>query len=162
MQQRSIEAVLERANLAFHNWKAISSANVAIHKQSSTKAENSRLMTPYTKNLPGSLFPVAAMQICMYLPAYDKLSSYFNAQGAGSLSPLLAGSCARTAAVLATSPVELLKTRLQTAPPSSPIAGKAASSYVTVWQSLALHRQVGSLTFTFLFLVLPQATPCQL
>jgi len=84
-----------------------------------------------------------APQICMYLPAYDKLSSYFQTQGAGSLSPLLAGSCARTVAVLATSPVELLKTRLQNAPAASPSSGKsAATSYITVWQSLALHRQV--------------------
>ena len=77
----------------------------------------------------------------MYLPAYDKLSTYFQSQGAGSLSPLLAGSFARTVAVLATSPVELLKTRLQSAPASSPSStGKA--SYVTIWQSLALHKQV--------------------
>lgn len=77
----------------------------------------------------------------MYLPAYDNLSLFFTKQGMGNLSPLFAGSCARTVAVLATSPVELLKTRLQNTP-TSKSGAKGFTNYIGIWQSLALHNQV--------------------
>lgn len=61
----------------------------------------------------------------------------------GNLSPLFAGSCARTVAVLATSPVELVKTRLQnTTTPTNNAQGQTAANYVGVWQSLGLKDQV--------------------
>ena len=78
----------------------------------------------------------------MYLPAYDNLSLFFTKQGMGALSPLFAGSCARTVAVLATSPVELLKTRLQNTPASSKARGQTIANYIGVWQTLALHEKV--------------------
>ena len=80
-----------------------------------------------------------SMQVCLYLPSYDALSGAFQSAGAGKLSPLLAGSAARTVAVLVTSPVELFKTRLQNSQAARTTPGK--SSYLQVWQGLALHKQ---------------------
>ena len=47
----------------------------------------------------------------VYLPMYD----YLNAKlySLGSYSPLVAGAVSRTAAVLVTSPLELLRVRMQ-------------------------------------------------
>lgn len=77
----------------------------------------------------------------MYLPAYDALSTTMHSLGAGHFSPLLAGSAARTAAVLLTSPFELVKTRLQT---SGNVASEA--NFSSVWKSLALREQVSDCT----------------
>ena len=47
----------------------------------------------------------------MYLPLYDYLLTQFS--GLGWSAPLVTGATARTAAVLLTSPLELLRTRMQ-------------------------------------------------
>ena len=86
-------------------------------------------------DVPGSW----CLQVCLYLPAYDSLSSYFSAHGAGNFSPLLAGASARFGAVIATSPFELFKTRLQNAQSATPLRN---ATYRSVWESLALHKQV--------------------
>lgn len=52
------------------------------------------------------------------------------------------GSIARTVAVIATSPVELIKTRLQSAQSTNHFGGSAVNLR-SIWTSLALHKQVG-------------------
>ena len=51
------------------------------------------------------------MQVGIYMPLYDNLLPRFSAYGYAA--PLLAGSLARTVAVLCTSPLELIRTRMQ-------------------------------------------------
>ena len=51
----------------------------------------------------------------IYFPLYDALQARLEGAGGASApyAPLLAGSAARTAAVLCTSPLELIRTRMQ-------------------------------------------------
>lgn len=51
----------------------------------------------------------------IYLPLYDSLLVDLQRIGAGGSAPLLAGTLARTAAVFATAPFELIRTRVQAA-----------------------------------------------
>jgi len=57
----------------------------------------------------------------IYFPLYDALTAHLEASSAwvAPYAPLLAGSAARTVAVLCTSPLELIRTRMQASPPSS-------------------------------------------
>ena len=51
------------------------------------------------------------MQVGVYLPLYDYLMGHMGSLGWSA--PLVAGASSRTAAVLCTSPLELLRTRAQ-------------------------------------------------
>lgn len=53
-----------------------------------------------------------SLQVGVYLPLYDYLMSLL-LPPAGMCAPLMAGSLARTVAVLCTSPLELVRTRMQ-------------------------------------------------
>ena len=52
-------------------------------------------------------------QVGIYFPLYDALAAELAQGPAGPQAPLLAGAAARTAAVLCTSPLELVRTRMQ-------------------------------------------------
>lgn len=56
---------------------------------------------------------ISVPMICMYLPMYDNLMAELDTST--TYAPLVAGSAARSMAVVATSPLELLKTRIQAA-----------------------------------------------
>ena len=56
---------------------------------------------------------IAIPMVGIYLPLYDYLMAEGQKIGAGALSPLLAGTLARTAAVYCTAPFELIRTRIQ-------------------------------------------------
>lgn len=49
----------------------------------------------------------------IYFPLYDALAAELAKGPAGAQAPLVAGAVARTAAVLFTSPLELVRTRMQ-------------------------------------------------
>jgi len=53
----------------------------------------------------------------IYFPLYDALAAELARGPAGQYAPLVAGAAARTAAVLCTSPLELVRTRMQVLPP---------------------------------------------
>jgi solute carrier family 25, member 39/40 len=52
-------------------------------------------------------------QVGIYFPLYDALAAELAKGPAGAQAPLVAGAVARTAAVLCTSPLELVRTRMQ-------------------------------------------------
>jgi Mitochondrial carrier protein len=52
-------------------------------------------------------------QVGIYFPLYDALAAELAKGPAGAQAPLVAGAVARTAAVLFTSPLELVRTRMQ-------------------------------------------------
>ena len=52
----------------------------------------------------------------IYFPLYDALAAELAQGPAGAQAPLVAGAVARTAAVLCTSPLELVRTRMQARP----------------------------------------------
>lgn len=52
-------------------------------------------------------------QVGIYFPLYDALAAELAKGSAGAQAPLVAGAVARTAAVLFTSPLELVRTRMQ-------------------------------------------------
>ena len=56
---------------------------------------------------------ISVPMICMYLPMYDFL--LVELDSGSTYAPLIAGSTARAMSVVATSPLELLKTRIQAA-----------------------------------------------
>ena len=68
---------------------------------------------------------ISVPMICMYLPMYDNLMAEFDSSS--TYAPLLAGSAARGLAVVATSPLELLKTRIQAAGATTQSLGKQAA-----------------------------------
>ena len=61
----------------------------------------------------------------IYFPLYDALTARLEAASAwvAPYAPLLAGSAARTVAVLCTSPLELIRTRMQASRGTLSIAG---------------------------------------
>lgn len=58
---------------------------------------------------------MAVPMVGIYFPLYDALEQHLAASGAGGYAPLAAGGAARTIAVLCTSPLELVRTRMQAA-----------------------------------------------
>ena len=74
--------------------------------------------------------------IALYLPLYDTLLEGLHGAGTGMYAPLLAGSGARAVACLATAPLELLKTRLQSQPQVQSDVVTATLVTVTCWRSL--------------------------
>jgi solute carrier family 25 protein 39/40 len=73
----------------------------------------------------GTSLLMAVPMVGIYLPLYDRALAEARAAGAGGAAPLLAGGAARAAAVYATAPFELLRTRLQAAA-GVPRAARAA------------------------------------
>ncbi|KAL3152940.1 hypothetical protein ABBQ38_012241 [Trebouxia sp. C0009 RCD-2024] len=71
---------------------------------------------------------ISVPMICMYLPMYDNLMAELGTST--TYAPLVAGSAARSVAVVATSPLELLKTRIQAAGATTPSNSKVASSSI--------------------------------
>lgn len=69
---------------------------------------------------------MAVPAVGIYLPCYDLLNEHASAAGLGSFSPVLAGSLARSLAVICTGPLELVRTRMQAA--SNAIQGKVPRS----------------------------------
>lgn len=57
--------------------------------------------------------PLTFVQVGIYFPLYDALAAELARGPAGAYAPLVAGAAARTAAVLCTSPLELVRTRMQ-------------------------------------------------
>ncbi len=72
---------------------------------------------------------ISVPMICMYLPMYDFLSAELDSSSA--YAPLIAGSAARAMSVVATSPVELLKTRIQAAGANTIAHSRSAATAVT-------------------------------
>lgn len=62
-----------------------------------------------------ALLPAPLRQVGIYLPLYDALLSELQQRQVGWSAPLWAGTAARTATVLCTAPLELVRTRLQAA-----------------------------------------------
>ncbi|KAK9830257.1 hypothetical protein WJX72_010630 [[Myrmecia] bisecta] len=75
--------------------------------------------------------------MALYLPLYDYLHQRGEALGLGIYSPALAGALARTAAVVATSPLELLKVRLQ----AMVKPGGSPPSKLAAWRQMHLEMQ---------------------
>lgn len=71
---------------------------------------------------------ISVPMICMYLPMYDNLMAELGTST--TYAPLVAGSAARSVAVVATSPLELLKTRIQAAGATTLSNSKVASSSI--------------------------------
>ena len=71
---------------------------------------------------------ISVPMICMYLPMYDNLMAELDTST--TYAPLVAGSAARSMAVVATSPLELLKTRIQAAGAATHSHSKVASASV--------------------------------
>lgn len=61
----------------------------------------------------------APVQVGIYFPLYDALAADLAKGPAGAQAPLVAGAVARTAAVLCTSPLELVRTRMQVIKPTA-------------------------------------------
>lgn len=61
------------------------------------------------------MLPAPLRQVGIYLPLYDALLSELQQRQVGWSAPLWAGTAARTATVLCTAPLELVRTRLQAA-----------------------------------------------
>lgn len=71
---------------------------------------------------------ISVPMICMYLPMYDNLMAELDTSS--TYAPLVAGSAARSMAVIATSPLELLKTRIQAAGAATHSHSKIASASI--------------------------------
>ncbi len=81
----------------------------------------------------------AVPMVGIYFPLYDALTAHLEASSAwvAPYAPLLAGSAARTVAVLCTSPLELIRTRMQ--------ASLDSGTALTIsWQSLMSRRKLES------------------
>jgi hypothetical protein len=72
---------------------------------------------------------ISVPMICMYLPMYDTLLAEFESKSI--YAPSIAGSAARAMSVVATSPLELLKTRIQAAGAGNVASSRNAASIVT-------------------------------
>lgn len=64
----------------------------------------------------------------IYFPLYDALAADLAAGPAGGQAPLVAGALARTAAVLCTSPLELVRTRMQVGSPGGSTGSTMSSA----------------------------------
>ena len=84
--------------------------------------------------------------ICMYLPMYDFLLAELDSSS--TYAPLMAGSMARAMSVVATSPLELLKTRIQAAGVSNVAVSRNAASLATPF-SAALQQMRSDMKVTF-------------
>lgn len=61
----------------------------------------------------GLSLTMAVPMVGIYLPLYDAMLEYAQKQGTGYYAPLLAGTAARSVAVYCTSPIELMRVRVQ-------------------------------------------------
>jgi len=61
----------------------------------------------------GLSLTMAVPMVGIYLPLYDAMLEYAQKQGTGHYAPLLAGTAARSVAVYCTSPIELMRVRVQ-------------------------------------------------
>ena len=101
---------------------------------------------------------ISVPMICMYLPMYDNLMAELDTST--TYAPLVAGSAARSMAVVATSPLELLKTRIQA-------AGAATHSYSKITStssnplSIALQQMRSDLKVISLWLMSAKYIGCQ-
>lgn len=85
---------------------------------------------------------MAVPMVGIYLPLYDFLNAEW-ASSLGAAAPLYAGALARTVAVLCTSPLELIRTRMQAVlhpQHSTDSAGGKTASKQTMWSHLKLDR----------------------
>lgn len=80
---------------------------------------------------------ISVPAICLYLPLYDHLLAEMGPSSAWA--PLAAGALARTVSVVATSPLDLLRTRIQAAGASN----TAHSPFTTALQRMRSDFQVG-------------------
>ena len=78
----------------------------------------------------------------IYLPLYDYLLTKM--QRLGPYAPLAAGAAARTAAVLCTSPLELIRTRMQAS-----FSASASTVRPSVESAVAHSSQASSLTLCY-------------
>lgn len=94
---------------------------------------------------------MAVPMVGIYFPLYDALEQHLATGGAGSYAPLAAGAAARTIAVLCTSPLELLRTRMQAAmhvmpagmPQQAALAGAVSATTRGMWAHLPEVRSGG-------------------
>lgn len=85
---------------------------------------------------------MAVPMVGIYLPLYDFLQAQW-ASSLGAAAPLFAGAFARTIAVLCTSPLELIRTRMQAVLHHQQPAGNQSSSHSKqnrMWAHLNLDR----------------------
>ena len=87
---------------------------------------------------------MAVPMVGIYLPLYDFLQAEW-AHTLGAAAPLYAGACARTVAVLCTSPLELIRTRMQAVlhPQQTSTSGKPTrtnNQAAKMWSHLKLDR----------------------
>ena len=61
----------------------------------------------------GLSLTMAVPMVGIYLPLYDAMLEYAQKEGTGYYAPLLAGTAARSVAVYCTSPIELMRVRVQ-------------------------------------------------
>jgi len=90
---------------------------------------------------------ISVPMICMYLPMYDTLLAELESKSI--YAPLIAGSAARAMSVVATSPLELLKTRIQAAGAGNVASSRNAASIVTPF-SAALQQMRSDMKVLFL------------
>lgn len=88
---------------------------------------------------------ISVPMICMYLPMYDFLLAELDSSS--TYAPLMAGSTARAMSVVATSPLELLKTRIQAAGVSNVAVSRNAASMATPF-SAALQQMRSDMKVT--------------
>ena len=85
---------------------------------------------------------MAVPMVGIYLPLYDLLNAEW-ASSLGSAAPLYAGALARTVAVLCTSPLELIRTRMQAVlhpQQSNSSTGEITGSKQNMWSHLKLDK----------------------
>lgn len=81
---------------------------------------------------------MAVPMVGIYLPLYDSLNAQW-ATSLGAAAPLYAGALARTVAVLCTSPLELIRTRMQAVPHPQQSKGIVGSK-PNMWSHLKLDK----------------------